>query len=105
MFGREYRKFASRLLALIAFKWIAIWLLIAASVRHGRAGEAVALGIIALDICTTCVLRTSVAISANRSRKDWADRLTNRIFYQLFWAQVTAGNAHDLLPVDAPVFG
>lgn len=92
-FGREYRKLVSQGIAYVAFRWVAIWILVAACVRQGEAGRAVALGIIALDICVTGLGKALVFHAADQRRTDWFERLTNRIFYQKFWEEVQAGNA------------
>jgi hypothetical protein len=89
LIGRVYRKTISQGVAFIAFRWIAIWLLVGACVANGKpAGTTGALVIIAVDIIAHSSLRGLSFSAAHQERKQWTDTLTNRTFYKLFWEEL-----------------
>ena len=96
LFGRAYRKFVAQLWAYIAYRWVAVWLLVAACSARGQAGEAAAFVIIAGDLSAGVIAKIIVGVTEDAYRKDWLDRLTNRMFYKLFWDQLVDGGARSV---------
>ena len=90
--GREYRKSVSQAFAFAAYRWIAIWLIIAACASKGDLGIACGLVVVAADIIATGnFIATAFALN-EQTRKDWLDLLTNRIFYKLLFEQIRGGS-------------
>jgi hypothetical protein len=86
IYGRAYRKLTSQTFAFVAFRWFAIWWLVAACASRGETGEVVALAIIAGDIMASGIGRTiQIYTVAEMGRKDWLDRLTDRVIGQAYW--------------------
>lgn len=96
IYGREYRKQISQSLAFAIYRTIAIWLIVAACMNYGQAGQAVALGIVAVDICSYGAYRAVAFITTEQTRKDWLDRLTNRVFYKLFFDRLRESGANSI---------
>ena len=88
MFGRQYKKNISQSLAYLIFRTLAVWILVAASAGHGAIGLVGCYVIIAVDLIAAGVVRALNFKSDEQSRKDWLDRLTNRLFYEHFWERL-----------------
>jgi hypothetical protein len=84
LIGRSFRKSISQALAHGIYRWIAVWILIAACASYGPMGQAVSLAIIAINIVLGSTYRAVKFLIDEQSRENWRDRLTNRFFYQLF---------------------
>ena len=94
LIGRDFRKTISQAFAFSAFRWIAIWLLVGACVAHGEpVGTTGALVIIAVDIIARSGFIGSSFSAVDKQRKQWADTLTNRTFYKLFWEELRGSGA------------
>lgn len=92
-YGRERRKAVSQAWAFGAYRWGAIWLIVAACASNGKIGIAIGLAIAAVDVMLTGVFKGLAFAIAEKSQKDWFDRLTNRLFYKLLWEQMRTGGA------------
>jgi hypothetical protein len=92
LFGRALRKEVSRTLAYGAYRWIAIWVLVALCASYGTVGLVMSFGIIAVSICVGSAYKGVSWLIATQSREDWAHLLTNRYFYQLFWENLKSDN-------------
>ena len=92
LIGRAYRKAISQTAAFVLFRWIAIWLLVAACVANGQpVGTTGAFVIVAVDIIAHSSFKGSSLILADEQRKQWIDTLTDRTFYKLFWQELRGG--------------
>jgi hypothetical protein len=99
LIGRSYRKSVSQAFAYAIYRWVAVWILIAVCAGHGPTGEVVSLAIIAINIALASTYGAVKLLIDEQSRQDWRDRLTNRLFYQLFWDSLKSGE-REYLDVD-----
>jgi len=88
VFGRQYKKNISQALAHMVFRAVGVWILVAASAAHGSVGIVGCYVIIAADLIAGGIIRAFNIKSDEQSRKDWLDRLTNRLFYEHFWERL-----------------
>jgi hypothetical protein len=100
LIGRSLRKAISQAFSFAAFRWIAIWLIIAACASKGQPGIAAALVVIAVDIISMGNVKATAFSISEQSIRDWKDRLTNRCFYKLLIEEIRAGNSMVSLDVD-----
>lgn len=96
LIGREYRKAVSQVFSYGLFRLVAIWLIVAACMQYGQAGRAAALVIIAFDILILGLHKAVVLSVAEQTRTNWYERLTNRIFYKLFFDHLRADGAKSI---------
>lgn len=96
LIGRSFRKSISQALAYAIYRWIAIWILIAACASYGSTGQAISLAIVAISIALSSTYGAVKILIDEQSRQDWRDRLTNRFFYQLFWDSLKSGEREHL---------
>ena len=93
LIGRDYRKSISQAFAYGAYKWIAVWLIIATCASKGQLGVAAGLVVAAVDIVAGSLF-TGIALVLNeQSRRDWMDRLTNRCFYTILFQELRDGRS------------
>jgi hypothetical protein len=85
MFGEQYRQFLSRGLAFGVFRWLAVWALLFIAAGNAKDGGLASLIIIAIDLAATQIGNVVQFEATRQSRKDWFDRLTNRMFYTLLY--------------------
>lgn len=95
MWGRLYRKSLSQAVAFIWFRWIAVWLLVV-SLAGMPNGTALSLIVIVLDLGIRAVGVSTFHQNQETRRQDWHDRLTNRLFYRLFYESVRDGRLIDV---------
>ena len=100
LIGRDLRKAISQAFSYAAFRWLAIWLIIAACASKGQPGIAAALVVIAVDIISLGNAKGTGFQIAEQSNRDWKDRLTNRFFYKLLIEEIQAGNTTASIDVD-----
>jgi hypothetical protein len=86
LIGQALRRFTSQT-AFAIFTWLVVWGIIAICASYGPVGQAVALGIIAINLITRALSVIRILIE-EQSRQDWRDRLTNRKFEELFWEKL-----------------
>jgi hypothetical protein len=91
LIGRDYRKRKSQLAAKAVYRYIAVWLLVYVCVTYGGVGQAVALGVIAIDIMNGLAGTALVLLMEGQSHENWKHQLTNRFFYGLFWERLKDG--------------
>jgi hypothetical protein len=91
LIGRAYRKTISQLFGYAIYRYLAVWILVAACASYGPTGEAVSLAIIAISISIASTYGAVKLLIDEQSSQDWRDRLTNRFFYQLFWDSLKSG--------------
>lgn len=96
LIGRDYRKSISQTWAYIAYRWLAIWLIIAMCAAYGKPGIAAGLVVAAVDIIGGGNSLAVAVFLNEKSRKDWMDRLTNRCFYKLLVEEVRAGRSNNI---------
>jgi hypothetical protein len=90
--GRDYRKSISQALAYLAFRFLALWLIILICAGKGQTGIVCGLVIAAVDIMILGDGRhTSISFHL-KHRADWLDRLTNRMFFKLLIEAVRDGH-------------
>jgi hypothetical protein len=94
--GRQYRKGMSRTVAFVLFRWVALWLMVAACAGLGQAGQAAALVIVATDIVIESVFLGQWAYRTDEARERWVDTLTHRIFYRLLFDLVRDHGTQDI---------
>jgi hypothetical protein len=96
LFGRDYRKLISQLAAGGIYRLLATWILVAACATYGEVGKAVALGVIAVSIMVGSVVTANKLFLVEQSREHWKDRLTNQLFYGLFWERLKSVHRESL---------
>jgi hypothetical protein len=96
LIGREYRKAISQAWSHIAYRWLAIWLIILWCASKGQPGIAAGLVVAAVDIIGGANSLATAFLLNEKSRNDWLDRLTNRCFYKLLVAEVRAGRSSNI---------
>jgi hypothetical protein len=96
LIGQPYRKLISQTGAYIAYRAIAVWLLVALCASFGQMGLVVSLGVVAITISVAGTGTGLHLLIVRQSRQDWQDRLTNRIFYELFWEALKSEDRVDI---------
>lgn len=83
LLGRDLRKSISQAWAFTAFRWVAIWLIIAYCASKGQTGVTAGLVIASVEIVATGSFKGLFLLINDMMKKDWLDRLTDRIFYRM----------------------
>lgn len=99
LIGRDFKKSVSQLWANLLFRWVALWILVAFCASKGPAGFVAGIVIIAVEIIVVSSVRGLLLVLEVHARKDWYDRLTNRLFYGLLIEEFRAGRG-SMLDVD-----
>lgn len=94
LIGRHRRKAISQAIAFGTFRWLILWIIVAICASYGRAGQSAALAIFAVDIMITGTIKGLAFGLDEQVRKVWADELTHRIFYKMFWDELRGGGVH-----------